>query len=132
MRSSRMVAAFVVFAFGMMVVSSRGADATFAGKYSDGNLTIDLAPSADGYAGTFSLHGQQFPATARANDLGLAGLFAGRRLTAFCHRLASAPWIGVLPWPDHVRLHAASAASRADWAASKRSQRAATGAGDGN
>lgn len=42
---------------------------------------------------------------------GLAGLFAGRRLTAFCHRLASAPWIGVLPWPDHVRLHAARRAA---------------------
>jgi hypothetical protein len=69
------MAAVIVIAIGLTAISSHAADATFAGKYSDGNLTIDLAPSADGYAGTITLHSQQFPATAHAGGSGLTGTF---------------------------------------------------------
>jgi hypothetical protein len=58
-----------------LAVASRAADAPFAGKYSDGKLTVDLSDSAGAYAGTITLGDQRFPATAHSNGHGLDGTF---------------------------------------------------------
>jgi hypothetical protein len=51
------------------------ADAPFAGKYSDGNLTVEFSSAALGYTGTLTLGKQQFPATAHAGAHGFDGNF---------------------------------------------------------
>lgn len=53
----------------------RAADATFAGKYTDGKLTIDLAESGGGYTGSITLSGQQYPASGQASGPSLSGTF---------------------------------------------------------
>ena len=52
--------------------------APFAGQFSDGSLTVDLAPAADGvgYAGRITRGQQSFAATAMADSDGLRGQFA--------------------------------------------------------
>lgn len=73
----RFVLISVAFLFSMfLTVASFGADAPFAGKYSDGKLAIDLSEAAGAYAGTITLGSQQFPASARSNGSGLEGTFS--------------------------------------------------------
>ena len=49
---------------------------TYAGTFTDGKLTLELAPGGDGYAGTIALGENKFPATASGGAAGLAGSFA--------------------------------------------------------
>jgi hypothetical protein len=72
----RLPLAQMVFITAMFaVLPAIAADPQIAGKYTDGNLAIQLTPIADGYTGTITLHGQQFPATAHAQGQGLVGTF---------------------------------------------------------
>lgn len=47
----------------------------FAGKFSDGNLTLELAPANGAYGGTLTLGSRRFPAKAKANNQSLEGSF---------------------------------------------------------
>jgi hypothetical protein len=47
----------------------------FAGKFSDGKLTAELADAQGGYRGTISLGQQNFPASAQANGETISGTF---------------------------------------------------------
>jgi hypothetical protein len=48
---------------------------SFAGRFSDGKVTVDLSQSNDGYVGTVALGDNQFPAKAAAAQQGLTGTF---------------------------------------------------------
>jgi hypothetical protein len=65
----------VVVCAAMFFLSVSAAFAAVAGKYSDGNLTVDLSGS-DSLTGTISLSGNQYPATAHANGNSVDGSFA--------------------------------------------------------
>jgi hypothetical protein len=66
----------VIFVSALLVtVYSHAADAPFAGKFSDGNLKLDLDESATGYIGTLTLRDQTFPASAHAAGQQLTGTF---------------------------------------------------------
>lgn len=69
-------ASIMVLLAALVAASPAAADVSLAGKYSDGNLAIDLAESAGAYTGTITLGSQQFPASARANGHRLDGTFS--------------------------------------------------------
>jgi hypothetical protein len=71
MRYSAALLAVVV----TLVLARLVSAASFAGEYSDGQLTVHLSDSAGALTGTLSLNGQQFPATASVNGSGLNGTF---------------------------------------------------------
>ena len=54
---------------------SFAADPPFAGKFSDGNLTLELAQQASEYTGTITLGQQKFPAMANLDGSTLSGTF---------------------------------------------------------
>src|SRR5476651_350308 len=56
-------------------VISFASDAPIAGKYSDGQLTIEVSESAGACSGNITLGTQQFPASAHANGNNLDGTF---------------------------------------------------------
>lgn len=71
----RAIVALCVCVLGLgWAVPSFGADG-LPGKYSDGNLTVEWAAAADAYAGTFSLGGRSFPATAHVSGQSIEGSF---------------------------------------------------------
>lgn len=49
--------------------------APFAAKFSDGRLTLDLAPAGGAYAGTITFNGKTYPAQAKATGDQLQGTF---------------------------------------------------------
>ena len=49
--------------------------ASMAEKYSDGQLTVELAGTGDSLTGTFTLNNQQFPVVARSNSANIEGTF---------------------------------------------------------
>jgi hypothetical protein len=52
------------------------ASAQVVGKYSDGNLTVDMSPTGDGQsAGTMTLGGKQYPARSQSHGGGFDGSF---------------------------------------------------------
>ena len=64
----------------MLRVSHDGAEnplspAPFAGIFSNDKLAVQLSESGDGYAGTISMNGRQFPAKATADGQQLSGVF---------------------------------------------------------
>ncbi len=54
---------------------SPSAPSPFAGKFTDGKLTIELTAANDGYGGTLTLGDKKFPAKASATDTKLTGSF---------------------------------------------------------
>ena len=57
-------------------VTAAAADPPLAGKFSDGRLTVDWsATPGDAYTGTFTLRGEQYPATAHAGGPSIDGTF---------------------------------------------------------
>jgi hypothetical protein len=71
-RSARGVIAVCLMACATAVAA---ADPPMAGRFSDGNLTVDWSAGGDGYAGTFTLRGQQFPASAHGGGSPVDGTF---------------------------------------------------------
>jgi hypothetical protein len=62
----------------------RGADATFVGKFSNGDLTVELTGNSDGYTGAITLADQKYPATANGVAQRINGTFvAGGNSLAF-------------------------------------------------
>ena len=65
----------IVSAIAVMPALSFAADARYAGKFSDGNLTIELSEHGGGYTGLITLGQQKFPATAHVDGDTLSGTF---------------------------------------------------------
>ncbi len=59
----------------MITAFSSAADAPYAGKFSDGNLTLELSRQSSGYTGLITLGQRKFPATAHVGGNTLSGTF---------------------------------------------------------
>ncbi len=70
----RYTAARLVFLVAMLM-AVRPVDAAISGKYSDGQLTVEITESAGACTGSFTMGNQQFPVVAKSKDNALDGAF---------------------------------------------------------